>query len=161
LKDAGNTNSAFAGDIYIDADTYDILKTDGTITKFSLKSNSIISAKLKELRIVSQFKPDDKGNTVLDYSTFSIKSSLKLGIVGFKTTNYTSKIFILSYDDSIDADNLNAIKPNAREKDMDQIRNAPYDAEFWKNNPVIRRTKAEDDAIVYLDQLKNKQGNIK
>ncbi|MES2062884.1 MAG: carboxypeptidase-like regulatory domain-containing protein [Bacteroidota bacterium] len=162
LKDPDQVKHlTFIGDIYINSDTYDVLKTDGTLLGFKLNLSGPYKSKLKELKLISQFKLDNKGANVLDYSSFTIKYDMKLLGLGVKVLSYSTKIFILDYTPSIDPASLTEIDLKSKEKDEDRIKKRAYDADFWKNNAVIRRTQAEEDAIATLENQKNKQGTAK
>lgn len=159
LRDPDAKGFAFTGDIYINSDTYDVVKTEGTIHGLKMTLSGPYGAKLKELKIMSQFKLDDKGNNVLDYSSFVLTYDMKvLGLVA-KTLNYSSTLFILNYDPTINPASLTNIDPNTKVNDEEMIKKIPYDPVFWKNNPVIRRTQADDDAITFLEGLKKQEGN--
>jgi hypothetical protein len=161
LKDpASISHSAFEGDMYINTDTYDILKTEGTLARFKFTKSGIYNVKLKELKLVSQFKLDSDGNNVLEYSSFTITSDVKMLGIGVKKLLYSSKLFVLNYDASIESSSLTEVNVASKEKDEDRVKKTAYDAEFWKNNPVIRRTQTEDDAINTLENHKNKKGNM-
>jgi hypothetical protein len=161
LKDPDNiSHAAFEVDIYINTNTYDILKTEGTLAKFKLNKTGLYSIKLKDLKVTSQYKLNSDGINVLDYSSFTITSDVKVMGIGVKKLVYSSKIFILNYDAAIPSSALTDIDLASKEKDEDRVTKTAYDAAFWQNNPVIRRTQAEDDAISLLEGQKSKKGNM-
>ncbi len=161
LKDPDNTiHSAFVGDYYIDTENYTVLKTDGTISRFKMDASGPFSLKLKELRIVSQYKMDADSNTVLEYSNFTLKSALKAGIIGLKQLTYNGQLFVLNYDHPADKSKLTDVTINKMQKEEENFKSVAYDPEYWKNNPVIKRTPAEDAAVAELEQLKKVKGNI-
>ncbi|NCD71403.1 carboxypeptidase-like regulatory domain-containing protein [Mucilaginibacter agri] len=161
LKDPDNTlNSAFVGDYYIDTENYTVLKTDGTISRFKMNASGPLSLKLKELRIVSQYKMDADSNTVLDYSNFTLKSTLKAGFVGIKQLTYNGQLFALDYNTPFDKSALNEVSVDKMQKEEEKFKSVAYDPEYWKNNPIIKRTDSEDAAVALLEQLKKVKGNI-
>jgi hypothetical protein len=160
LKDADKLGPAFTGDYYIDTDNDDIIKTDGSITKLKFTTGTALSVKFKELKVISNYKPDANNNMVLDYASLSLKTILKIGFVGVKSSVYNSKTFIINYDKKIDPATLTPIMLKPKLKDIERIKQVAYNPEFWKNNAVIKRTADEDNAVSVLEKLKDKKGNM-
>ncbi|OKS87807.1 carboxypeptidase-like regulatory domain-containing protein [Mucilaginibacter polytrichastri] len=160
LKDEDYPHAAFVGDYYIDTDNYAILKTDGTIHHFIMSASGPFSLKVKEVRIVTQYKMDADSNMVLDYSNFTLKSTLKAGFVGLKQLTYTGQIFAIDYPNPANKAGLEDVTISKLQKEEDKFKSIAYDAEYWKNNPVIKRTNTEDAAVAQLEQLKKVKGNI-
>ena len=65
---------------------------------------------------------------------------------------HTSSYFILYNYAAVNTSGLIPLfKP---ENDKARIKATVYDAEFWKKNPVVKRTKEEDDAIIKFENGK-------
>ncbi len=160
LKDQDLPHTAFEGDYYIDTDNYNILKTDGILHHFSLTSSGPFSFKVKEVRVVTQYKIGADSNMVLDYSNFTLKSTLKAGFVGLKQLTYVGQLFAIDYPQSADKTGLADVTLDKMQNEEDKFKSIAYDPEYWKNNPVIKRTTAEDAAITQLEQVKKVKGNI-
>jgi CarboxypepD_reg-like domain len=160
LKDEDYPHVAFVGDYYIDTDNYAILKTDGIVHHFIMTASGPFSLKVKEVRIVTQYKMNADSNMVLDYSNFSLKSTLKAGFVGLKQLTYTGQIYALDYPQPANKTDLADVTLDKMQKEEDKFKSVAYDPEYWKNNPVIKRTTAEDAAVEQLEKLKQVKGNI-
>jgi hypothetical protein len=160
LKDQDFPHTAFEGDYYIDTDNYNILKTDGVLHHFLLSSTGPFSFKVKEVRIITQYKMGTDSNMVLDYSNFTLKSTLKAGFVGLKQLTYIGQLFALDYPNPANKTALAEVTLDKLQKEEDKFKSIAYDPEYWKSNPVIKRTTAEDAAVTQLEQLKKVKGNI-
>jgi hypothetical protein len=160
LKDQDFLHTAFEGDYYIDTDNYNVLKTDGVLHHFLLTSTGPFNFKVKEARIVTQYKMGADSNMVLDYSNFTLKSTLKAGFVGLKQLTYISQLFALDYPQPANKAGLADVTLDKLQKEEDKFKSVPYDPEYWKNNPVIKRTTDEDAAVTQLEQLTKVKGNI-
>jgi len=160
LKNDDYPHVAFVGDYYIDTDNYAILKTDGTVHHFIMSATGPFSLKVKEVRIVTQYKMNADSNMVLDYSNFMLKSTLKAGFVGLKQLTYTGQIFALDYPQPAIKTGLADVTVDKMEKEEEGFKSVAYDPEYWKNNPVIKRTTSEDAAVAQLEKLKQVKGNI-
>jgi Flp pilus assembly protein TadG len=160
LKDDDYPHVAFVGDYYIDTDNYAILKTDGTVHHFIMSATGPFSLKVKETRIITQYKMNADSNMVLDYSNFMLKSTLKAGFVGIKQLTYTGQIFALDYPQPAIKTGLADVTVDKMQKEEEIFKSVAYDPEYWKNNPVIKRTTSEDAAIAQLEKLKQVKGNI-
>ncbi|RSK36246.1 carboxypeptidase-like regulatory domain-containing protein [Hymenobacter metallilatus] len=55
--------------------------------------------------------------------------------------------FTYFFDQSTKAQSLPYARANLTDRDLDAIRAKPYDPEFWANNPVVKRTPAEDEVV--------------
>lgn len=160
LKDQDLPHTAFEGDYYIDTDNYNILKTDGILHHFLLSSTGPFSLKVKEVRIITQYKIGVDNNMVLDYSNFTLKSTLKAGFLGLKQLTYIGQLFALDYPEPANKTGLAEVTLDKLQKEEDKFKSIAYDPEYWKSNPVIKRTIAEDVAVTQLEQLKKVKGNI-
>jgi hypothetical protein len=160
LKDEDYPHVAFVGDYYIDTDNYAILKIDGTVHHFIMSASGPFSLKVKEVRIVTQYKMNADSNMVLDYSNFTLKSTLKAGFVGLKQLTYTGQIFALDYPQPPNKTDLADVTLDKMQKEEDKFKSVAYDPEYWKNNPVIKRTTTEDATVAQLEKLKQVKGNI-
>ena len=152
--------SAFVGDYYIDTENYDVLKTDGTIKGFKLNASGLFNIAVKEFRIVSQYKLDADSNSVLDFSVFTLKSTLKAGFVGVKPLAYTTKLVALNYNEPADKSKFVDVSITSLEQDQDRFKKIVYDPTFWRSNDVIKRTAEEDAALAALETSKNVKGNL-
>ncbi|WCT11318.1 carboxypeptidase-like regulatory domain-containing protein [Mucilaginibacter jinjuensis] len=160
LKDQDFAHTAFEGDYYIDTENYNILKTDGTIHHFMMTASGPFNLKVKDVRLITQYKLDADSNMVLDYSNFTLKSTLKAGFVGLKQLTYSGQIFALDYPQSANKTGLADVTLDKLQKEEEKFKSVAYDPGYWKNNPVIKRTSDEDTAVTQLEQLKKVKGNI-
>ncbi|RSK46826.1 carboxypeptidase-like regulatory domain-containing protein [Hymenobacter rigui] len=55
--------------------------------------------------------------------------------------------FTYFFDQSTKAQSLPYARASLTDRDLDAIKAKPYDPEFWANNPVVKRTPAEDEVV--------------
>lgn len=160
LKNDDYTHTAFVGDYYVDAESYAVLKLDGSLMNFKMTVSGPLNIKVKEVKVTSQYKLDADSNSVLDYTTFNLKTSLKAGFVGLKQLNYTAKLFAVAKDATINQQTLQPVTISHLQTDRDRFIKAAYDAGFWKKNAVIQRTTEEDATVSNLEQFRYAKGNL-
>jgi len=55
--------------------------------------------------------------------------------------------FTYFFDQTTKATGLPYARASLTDRDLDAIKAKPYDPEFWANNPVVKRTPAEDEVV--------------
>ena len=151
-----DNQAGFSGTLYIDSLHSHIIKK----TSKSSFENALDLP--KSFDIHSSMLQIDTDYHWSDENTYRISHSEgKLTIVGKNQdrpmdVHITSKL--INYDklDSKAANRLKALKLNR--DDFKEIRKLKYNADFWRDNPVIKRTPLEEEIIKYFDD-KNLMGN--
>lgn len=88
-------------------------------------------------------------------------SNMLLGHVIFKTSfdwlykgkRRESKLIskLIIYETGLK--NIKGLKsPNLKDNDFNKIKSVKYDPNFWRDNPIIRKTTAEEDAILFFER---------
>ena len=142
------TRMYFEGDYLINTSTFEVLKLEGTVFNFNLSSSGIMGIKNDGLKLMAQFKIDKNGANVLDFSTFSVTSRLKVLGIGAKTTTFASTLFMVDYNDVFNKD-LQEL--NAKTNDINTTKGINFNANFWNENQTIKRTAKEEQAIQTLE----------
>lgn len=160
LRSSDYKHTAFSGDYYVDTENYTVLKTDGDLVNVRINASGPFSFKIKEIKVTSQYKPGADSSSVLDFVTFSFSSSLKAGFIGLKQLNYTTKLFTIAQDPTINQQSMQPVSMSRLQTDRDRFVGAAYDPVFWKNNAVIKRTDEENMATEKLEKFKAVKGNL-
>ncbi|RZL30900.1 MAG: carboxypeptidase-like regulatory domain-containing protein, partial [Pedobacter sp.] len=127
----------FEGDYFINTNTYDVLKLDGTVHNFNMNSSGILGIKNEGLKLMAQYKLDKNGINVLDFSTFNVTSRLKVLGIGAKTTTFASTLFMVDYGDIYNKD-LEEL--SVKTNDISTSKGINFNPSFWNENQTIKRT---------------------
>ncbi len=139
----------FEGDYYIDTETYDVLKIDGTLKNFSLNSKGLMGLKLKEIGLTAQYNVNKQGKSILDFCTLVLKSKMTVLGIGAKTTELYNTLYAIDYNDRYNKD-LKDIQ--RKTNDVETATGITYNPQFWKDNQTIKRTLKEEEAIKILEE---------
>lgn len=139
----------FEGDYYLNTETYDILKLDGTLKNFGLTSKGTFGVKSKEVNLISQYSLNNQNKSVLDFSVLILKSKMTVLGLGTKNLELYNTLYMMDYKNDYNKD-LNVIQKNTN--DVKTTQNMVYNADFWKSNPTIKRTIKEEEAIKILTE---------
>ena len=60
--------------------------------------------------------------------------------------------FTYFYDQSTKVQRLPYARASLTDRDLQAIKAKPYDPEFWANNPVVKRTPAEDEVVAAFEK---------
>ncbi|MNS50783.1 hypothetical protein D3C72_834410 [compost metagenome] len=157
---AKNKHDSTYGKIYIDEDSYDILKVVGTYID---KDNRLIEPSGWEREYMETIK-----NTRFDYEVrfkkiddFVVLDYLKTKVSLFtiykkRKINLVSEGFLYVYE--IDP-TLRFHDMNPEAHDYESIKKTPYDPVFWFNNPIIKRNPLEQKLISEFEK-ENIIGNL-
>jgi hypothetical protein len=143
------TNSKY----YIGVDDGKVYKLENSIFNLPLSFDGGIDLKFPPIATtISTFKNTGGPITVLEsvatkmYLSLNFAWPLNLQDVRF---NVNSLLTILNEDENIKANNFSAINKNV--KDQNVIESVKYNADFWKNNPVVKQTALEDKFIKMME----------
>lgn len=157
---AKNRHDSTYGRIFIDEDSYDILKVVGTYID---KDNRLIEPSGWEREFVETIK-----NTRFDYEVrfkklgdYVVLDYLKTKVSLFtiykkRKVNLSSEGFLYVYE--IDP-TMRIHDMNPESHDYESIRKTPYDPVFWFNNPIIKRNPLEQKLISEFEK-ENIIGNL-
>ncbi|QDW25413.1 carboxypeptidase-like regulatory domain-containing protein [Pedobacter sp. KBS0701] len=139
----------FEGDYYLNTETYNVLKIDGTIKNFGLTSKGVLGAKLKEANLISQYSLNSENKSILDFSVLTLKSRMAVLGLGTKNLELYSTLYVMDYSNTYNKD-LKQIQNKTN--DVKTTQNMVYNADFWRSNPTIKRTAKEEEAIKILEE---------
>ncbi|TDN37408.1 carboxypeptidase-like regulatory domain-containing protein [Hymenobacter sp. UV11] len=140
------------GIITVDVDTYQLLRFQVGID-IAVKSNNP-TFKFKDERmnydLVFAARPDGAAPdhmlvTLTQNIGRMLKPDLQMHAVGFT----------YFYDWQPTAAAVTYEPAGSKQKDLDAIKQKPYDADFWRNNPVVKRTPLEEETIRSFEQSKS------
>ena len=138
------------GSLTIDTDTYQLLRFRAGIDTKSTTNNPTFKPKNSRVEYDFVFAPQ-AGGAVPDHFTITFTESLGRLLkpdVQVRAVGYT-----YFHDWQASAPPGVAYAPaNGQEKDLEAIRQKPYDPAFWRDNPVVKRTPLEDETIRSLEQ---------
>ncbi len=149
IKDNLSPDKAFFdGNIYIDLQSYDLLKVDGFINNLDISaSDNTGLIRSNSMHIMSQYRLDADGYYTLDFANLNMRNMLTYNGAGIKNNEFNSIIYILNTK-KIDRQNLVETQLNANST---VFSTSTQKNDFWKKNAIVRRTEREDAAIKILE----------
>ena len=136
----------FEGEVYVNLQNFKVIRMTGTInTNLGLSfKDSSFSAENTKYTFDITFNNEHK-----NYNLFnSIKVNLTFDL---NHNNIKSPVLVKSILVAYDYDQVEIKKRNKKVKNnrnlINDIRKNEYDLEFWKNHPIIKRTRVEDSII--------------
>ncbi|MEZ5038484.1 MAG: TonB-dependent receptor plug domain-containing protein [Saprospiraceae bacterium] len=143
------------GQVYIDMATYDILKLSG---KFASNELKVIAFKGEGtvdnyvLHYESSFKQAETGALLLDY----IRTEQVFDVVYTdRPSKKVSTRSLLNFYEYYAPDNPQKRlggRLNFNKSDVEVIDKKAYDAEFWRENPIVKRTPIEEGVIAAFEK---------
>ena len=146
---AGLKKPAFEGRVFIDRSRKQIMKLSGIIRTGSDGFDLTLNRKpipyhdaVLSLEIVYTNSPGDR------YQLSHIKADLQL-LYQIGSEQYTAKVSSLCtlFDYATTLKDVHFKKIRIKTNDLKTIQSAPYNPEFWKNNPIVKRTPLEEDIV--------------
>ncbi|NML66177.1 carboxypeptidase-like regulatory domain-containing protein [Hymenobacter sp. RP-2-7] len=140
------------GILTIDTDTYQLLRFRAGIDAVLKSNNPTFKMKGGRMSYDLVFSPG-AGGTIPDHLTTTLthtigrllKPDLRVQVVGYT----------YFYDWQPTTPAAVAYEPaNGKLKDLDAIKQKPYDAAYWRDNPVVKRTPLEEETIKSFEQQK-------
>jgi CarboxypepD_reg-like domain len=132
------------GKVFVNRKTNNVLKIEGEVIGNFLDSKRSENGKLT---FDYRFKELPQGFSVLDYGQANFTAQLT---VGTKPT-VSSQATVLLYETDESLKKLRFRKLDVDREDFEEILKIKYDPAFWRNNPVIKRTAAEERVIKLFD----------
>lgn len=138
---------AFAGMLFIDADTYDLYRYEGVVqSSGSFFWNVGGEMENTTFRVAAVFRRlDDLSATVLDQVRFDL--SYEHAVAEYRRRYNTSSTFFV-----YDHNPTNTFGTADIENDYTAIDEAEYDPAFWRSNPVLARTPTDESVIQSFEQ---------
>ncbi|WP_303310656.1 carboxypeptidase-like regulatory domain-containing protein [Hymenobacter sp. BT730] len=141
------------GTIWVDTDTYQVLRYQMTTPNFTAtSSNPNQKFRNPELQIEMAFQDaaGATGSTPLSYMKTNLRAELTS--TGKAATPINVQSFTFFYDTTPTPTGIKYAPAGTKDRDLDAIRSIKYDPEFWANNPVVKRTPVEDEVIAAFER---------
>ena len=145
----GLKKPAFEGKIFVDRDRKQIMKLSGIVRMGSQGFDLTLGRKpipyhdtVLSFEIVYTNSPGDR------YQLSHIKTDLQLlyNIGSEQHTEKVSSLYTLfNYATTLADVHFKKVRINTN--DLKTIQSAPYNPEFWKDNPIVKRTPLEEDVV--------------
>ncbi len=139
----------FEGTVYIDTDTYDILKISASLASDDLELVKLTTKKSdwKDYRISYEiaYKRNDSAISVLDYITVDQSFDYyKNNSFQYRSSTTSNLTFYEHYEPT----SQKRVSPlRGRQEDWKKSSAFVNNEKFWADNPIVKRTPAEERAI--------------
>ncbi|MCC2547178.1 carboxypeptidase-like regulatory domain-containing protein [Hymenobacter sp. BT175] len=134
------------GTIWIDIDTYKVMRYQMTSPNFPLSTNNpTFKFKNTQLEVEMVFQDTPKAASPIDYMKVNLTTDLTRP--SKPDTKLDVSSFTFFFDTSETPVGATYARVTSTEKDRESINKTKYDPEFWANNPVVKRTPLEDEVI--------------
>ncbi len=150
----GNT-PAMTGELYVDLKTYDVLKLSG---RFETDHLNVIELqgegafKNYTLYYEAAFKRNDDGDLLMDY--VKVRQSSDVVYDDAPTRHLETNSLLTIYEYYVPSGRKNRLggRLRFRQSDQDLINKVAYDPEFWRENPIVKRTPVEEKVIATFER---------
>lgn len=140
------------GVITVDADTYQLLRFQAGIDFTGKSNNPTFKFKDERLNYDAVFVARP-GGAVLDHLLVTLTETL--GRLLKPDVQLRAAGFAYFYDWQPAPAAVTYDPAGGKQKDLDAIKQKPYDAAFWRDNPVVKRTPLEEETIKSFEQSKS------
>ena len=144
--------TAVSGSIFIDPATCQVLHARATRPMQVTISKKGYSAKNDQLTEEIDFRPL-AGGVLLNY--VKVSAALFISQPRKPDTPVTAEALTYFYDQQPVPTGLPYAGPVGPLSDLAAIKQKPYDADFWRDNPVVKRTPLEEETIKSFEQSKS------
>ena len=145
------TRPSFSGDVYIDINTHDVLKIDGSFRDDKLPILRLTDKKGRfknlDIRYETAFKRDSMGNMLMDYVKFDQKFDYYIDDVLRYPVHSQSFLTFYEYYKPLRKNKKLGGRLRYKNNDRDILDLVGYDARFWQDNPIVKRTPLEESVI--------------
>jgi len=134
------------GTIWIDIDTYRVVRYHMTTPNFTASTNNV-NQKFRDtkLEIEMAFQATEQPVAPLEYMKVNLHAELLTP--GKPATPLSVESFTFFYDTTTKPTGLPYARVSVQDRDLEAIRSVKYDPEFWTNNSAVKRTPVEDEVI--------------
>ncbi|RPD50431.1 carboxypeptidase-like regulatory domain-containing protein [Hymenobacter sediminis] len=140
------------GTVWIDIETNQVVRYRMVQPSFTGSTNNPRQKfENAKLTIEMAFRPAGKAS-VAPLELMKMDLTTDLTEPGKKPLAINVSSFTFFYDQATTPTRLPYARASLTDRDLDAIRAKPYDPEFWANNPVVKRTPAEDEVIAAFEQ---------
>lgn len=140
------------GTIWIDIETNQVVRYRMVQPSFTGSTNNMRQKFTNaKLTIEMAFHPGGKAS-VAPLELMKMDLTTDLAEPGKKPLSINVSSFTFFYDQSATPVRLPYARASLTDRDLDAIRAKAYDPEFWANNPVVKRTPAEEEVIAAFEQ---------
>jgi len=141
----------FEGDVYVDMNSYNILKMKGTINHDMglIFESAKLSASNAKFFFDASFNNSDDGTPVLG----SIKTEFMFDLVSdnkIEKVLITSNLVVYAYKGKFKKGKNKRL--NKKRDLIADIEKTKFDPNFWENNPIIKRTPLEEKIIKSFEE---------
>lgn len=147
---------AMDGDLFIDVETYDVLKVNGTITNDNLKFITLKGEKgsWKNYQVYCEiaFKPIEDNKLVLEY--MRLGQNFDYYFDGVFTNKVRTESFLSYYEyyTPPKRKKLGGRLIRFNKRDADLLDNIGYNQGFWDDNIIVKRTPIESEVIESFEE---------
>ena len=140
------------GVITVDVDTYQLLRFQAGIDQKGTSNNPTFKFKNERLNYDLVFAAR-AGGAIPDHLTVTFTEDL--GRLLKPDVQLRAAGFAYFYDWQPTAAAVTYEPAGSKQKDLDAIKQKPYDAAFWRDNPVVKRTPVEEETIRSFEQSRS------
>ncbi|TGE15172.1 carboxypeptidase-like regulatory domain-containing protein [Hymenobacter elongatus] len=135
------------GTIWIDVDSYKVVRYRMSTPNFTATTSNL-NQKFRntKLDIEMSFQNSDTDD-VAPLEFLKVNLAAELTTPGKSATPLTVSSFTFFYDTSTTPTSIPYARVSVEDRDLQAIKSIKYDAEFWANNPVVKRTPVEEEVI--------------
>ncbi|WP_345072321.1 carboxypeptidase-like regulatory domain-containing protein [Hymenobacter fastidiosus] len=134
------------GTIWIDIDTYRVVRYHMTTPNFTASTNNVNQKFRKtRLEIEMAFQSTEAAVAPLEYVKVNLNAELITP--GKPATPLSVSSFTFFYDTNTTPTGLPYARVSVQDRDLAAIKSVKYDPEFWVNNSAVKRTPVEDEVI--------------
>ncbi|MGI4870551.1 MAG: carboxypeptidase-like regulatory domain-containing protein [Janthinobacterium lividum] len=139
------------GSVFIDVDTYQVVRMRATLPAHTISNNPFFKFKNSTITFEADLRQQPAGAALV-----YIKTTYSTAIGRPLKADMQSEVmsFTFFYNSQPTPTGLPYAAANAPGFDMASIKQKPYDAAFWRDNPVVKRTPLEEEIIKSFEQQK-------
>lgn len=143
------------GKVYIDLKTYDILKLSGKFVSNDLKVIAIKGEGDLDnyvLHYESAYRKNKNGDLLLDY--IKAKQTLELHFPNKPTKKVVTQSLLTLFEYYTPEKKKKRLSGRLRfdKSDVSMINRKTYNAAFWRENPIVKRTPVEEEVIASFEK---------
>ncbi|WP_345108347.1 carboxypeptidase-like regulatory domain-containing protein [Hymenobacter algoricola] len=134
------------GTIWIDIDTYRVVRYHMTTPNFTATTNNV-NQKFRNTRLELEMAFQSTEDPVAPLEYMKVNLSAELITPGKPAAPLSVESFTYFYDTSRTPTGLPYARVSVQDRDLAAIKSVKYDPAFWTNNSAVKRTPVEDEVI--------------
>ena len=147
----GISRPCFSGNVYIDINTYDVMKIEGNFRDDNLPIIRLTDKKGRfqnlNIKYETAFKRDSLNNLLVDYVKFDQTFDYYIDGVFKYPVHSQSFLTFYEYYQPLRKNKKLGGRLRYKNNDRDILDIVGYDPRFWQDNPVVKRTPVEEAVI--------------